>query len=173
MEVNMGALEQLETKFSELFVKNAPFQIPENGRKWIAQYAWIFSLIGAILGVLWFFPLLAAVGLVSAFGVAAGAGFYVLLAWLSLFILIGYAVILAIATPKLKRFEKSGWNLVYYSILFFFVYDVVNWLRYPVSGLFGFVLNLVGTAAGLYVLFQVRDYFTGKKSVSTATKSKK
>ncbi len=48
----MSALNNLETKLNDVFVKNAPFQIPENGRKWIATYAWVFALIGLVLGVL-------------------------------------------------------------------------------------------------------------------------
>ena len=156
----MAALQQLETKLDEMLVKKAPFQIPEAGRKWIADYAWIFALVGVVLGVLAFFPLLAVVGLVSTFGVAVGAGFAVLMAWLSLAVLGAYIVVLGIATPKLKNKQPMGWNLCYYSTLFFFAYDVVNWIRYP-AGIFNLLLNLIGTLAGLYVLFQVRSYFKG------------
>jgi hypothetical protein len=156
----MAALQSLETKLDEMLVKKAPFQIPENGRKWIADYAWIFALVGVILGVLAFFPLLAVVGIVSTFGVAVGAGFAVLMAWLSLAMLGAYIVVLGIATPKLKNKQPMGWNLCYYSTLFFAVYDVINWVRYP-AGIFNLLLNLIGTLAGLYVLFQVRSYFKG------------
>lgn len=169
----MAALTDLETKLDELLVKKAPFQIPENGRKWIAEYAWIFSLLGVIFGVLAFLPLLAAVGLVSAVGVAVGAGFYVLMAWVSLAILAAYIVVLGIATPKLKNKQASGWNLVYYSTLFFFVYDVINWLRYPLTGIFGFILNLAGLVIALYFLFQVRSYFKGGKTTVAAKTDKK
>jgi hypothetical protein len=165
----MAALEQLESKLDEMLVKKAPFQIPENGRKWIAEYAWIFALVGLVLGVFAFFPLLAVVGLVSTLGVAVGAGFAVLLAWVSLAVLAAYLVVLGISIPKLKRQERGGWELTYYSTLVFFAYDVINWLASPAVNFFGFVLNTVGVVAGLYILFQVRSYFKGAKLVAKAT----
>ena len=166
----MSALSQLENKIDEV-VKKAPFQLPESARKWIADYAWIFALVGLVLGVLSFFPLLAVVGLVSTFGVAVGAGFAVLMAWLSLAVLLGYLVVLAIAVPKLKNKQPMGWDLCYYSTLFFFAYDVLNWVRYP-AGIVGLSWNAIGTAAGLYFLFQVRSYFK-KTKVATKTADKK
>lgn len=165
----MSTLEQLETKLDEMLVKKAPFQIPDNARKWIAEYAWVFALVGLIFGGIAFLWLLAAVGLVSAFGVAVGAGFYVMMAWVSLFVLLGYLVVLAIAVPKLKSKQAMGWNLCYYSTLFFFVYDVINWLRWP-AGVLTFAWNVLCTLAALYILFQVRSYFKGGK-VATASKA--
>lgn len=163
---NGGKLvEGLETKLNELLVTKAPFQIPENARKWIAQYAWIFALVGLVLGVLAFFPLLAAVGFISTFGTAVGAGGYVAMAWVSLLVLLGYLVVLGIAIPKLKAMQPVGWNLVYYSTLFFFAYDVFNWLRYPNFGSsFGLIWNVAATVVALYVIFQVRSYFKGGKA---------
>jgi hypothetical protein len=161
----MASLDQLESKLDEVFVKKAPFQIPENGRKWIAQYAWIFALVGLILGILAFFPLLALVGLVSTVGVVVGAGFAVLLAWVSLAVLAAYLVVLAISVPKLKKQERAGWQLTYYSMLVFFVYDIINWLAAPAVNFFGFVLNTIGVIAGLYILFQVRSYFKAGKEL--------
>jgi len=158
-------VEGLETKLNELLVTKAPFQLPENARKWIAQYAWIFALVGLIFGVLAFFPLLAAVGFVSTVGIAVGAGGYVFMAWLSLLVLLGYLVVLGIAVPKLKAKQADGWNLMYYSTLFFFVYDVFNWLRYMSLGsTFSLVWNSAGTIVALYITFQVRSYFKGSKS---------
>lgn len=166
----MGALDQVESKLDEMLVKKAPFQLPEAARKWIADYAWILALIGVILGALTFFPLLTVVGLLSGIGVAVGAGFAVIAAWISLAVLGAYTIVLAIAVPKLKKKQASGWNLVFYSTLFFFAYDVVNWLRAPVAGLFSLVLNVIGTVIGLYFLFQVRSYFKGAKAAAAPVK---
>lgn len=159
----MTLLEQLESKLDEVLVKKAPFQLPENTRKWIAEYAWVFALVGLVFGVLAFFPMLAAVGIVSTFGVVVGAGYHAVTAWLSLAVLVAYLVVLGIAIPKLKAKQTSGWNLMYYSMLFFAVYDVIQWVRYPVVGFIGFVFNLAGLVVGLYLLFQVKSYFKTAK----------
>jgi hypothetical protein len=162
-----GMLESLENQLNEVLVKKAPVQLPENARKWIATYAWVFALIGLIFGVLGFFPLLAAIGFVSVWGAAVGAGGYVIMAWISLIVMAGYLVVLAIATPKLKRMEKTGWNLLFYSAAFFFVYDVFNWLRYPsFSSVFGLVWNVLWAVVGFYFIFQIRSYFKDKTAAS-------
>ena len=160
-------MKELENKLDEMLVKKAPFQIPDDARKWIAEYAWIFALVGLVLGVLAFFPLLALVGLISGLGVVVGAGFAVMLAWVSLGALLAYLVVLAMSIPKLKAMQYSGWQLTFYSAIAFFVYDVLNWLASPAVNFFGFILNTVGVVAFVYVLFQIRSYFKGSKVSST------
>lgn len=165
-------MENLETKLNELLVTKAPFQIPEKARKWIADYAWIFALIGLILGVLAFFPLLATIGLVSTFAVAAGAANNVLMAWLSLGALGAYLVVLGISIPKLKQKQMSGWRLSFYSALAFFVYDIVLAFTAITSsnGLSTFLMNIIWLVATLYVLFQIRGQFKGAKSSTQKAK---
>lgn len=153
-------MKELENKLEEVFVKKAPFQLPENARKWIAEYAWIFALVGVVLGAMAFFPLLALTGLVSSAGVIVGAGLYVLTAWLSLAIMLGYLVVLAIAIPKLKAMQRSGWQLVYYSALFFLVYGVLNALSYGFFALMSLVWNVAIAVVELYIIFQVKSKFT-------------
>lgn len=154
-------MEDLEKKLEVIFVKKAPYQIPEKGRKWIAEYAWVFALAGLIFGGLAALSLLAVVGLVSAVGVAIGAGGYVLLSWLSLIALVAYLVVLAMALPKLKAKQRAGWQLIYYSTLFFLVYDVLNWLAYIrlTPSIFSLIWYVVSVGIALYVLFQVRSEF--------------
>lgn len=157
-------MKQLENKLNELLVTKAPFQLPEKARKWIATYAWVFALVGLILGVLAFFPLLAGLGIVSSFGVTYGSGRLLVLAWLSLAAMAAYLVVLAMATPKLKRKEAGGWNLIYYATLAYFVYDVVYALSDFSAGSFmGLVWNLLWLVVSLYFIFQVRSQFKGKK----------
>ncbi len=157
-------MKQLENKLNQLLVTKAPFQLPESARKWIATYAWIFALVGLVLGVMAFFPLLAGLGLVSSFGVAFGAGRLLLLAWLSLAAMAAYLVVLAVAIPKLKRKEGAGWNLIYYATLAYFVYDVVYALSdFDAASFMGLVWNLVWLVVSLYFIFQVRTQFSGKK----------
>lgn len=155
-------MDALEKSLDEMLVKKAPFQIPEKGRKWIAEYAWIFALIGLIVGAFWFLTLLSVLGIFSVFATTAGVGGYVLLAWLSLIILGGYLVVLGISVPKLKAKQAMGWKLTYYSLLFFFAYDVLNFVAYLGAGSFvGLIWNVAWLVASLYVLFQVKGQFKG------------
>ena len=156
-------MKQLENKLNELLVTKAPFQLPESGRKWIAEYAWIFALIGLVLGVMAFFPLLAGLGIVSTFGVAFASGRLWVLAWMSLIAMAAYLVVLGVAVPKLKNRQASGWDLIYYSTLAYFVYDVVYALSYiSAASIMGLVWNLIWLVVALYFVFQVRSQF--KKS---------
>lgn len=155
-------MKDLENKLNELLVTKAPFQLPEGARKWIATYAWIFALVGLVLGVLAFFPLLAGLGIVSSFGVAYGSGRLLVLAWLSLIAMGAYLVVLGIATPKLKNKQARGWDLIYYATLAYFVYDVVYALSYiSFSAIMGLIWNLLWLVVSLYIIFQVRSQFKG------------
>lgn len=159
-----SSLESLETKLNEILVTNAPVQLPENWRKWLATYAWVFALIGAVFGAFTCLALLPLLGFASVVGTAAGAAGFVLFAWLALFVLIGYTVLLGVATPKLKRMEKGGWNLIFYSTLFFFAYDILNTIRYISAGsILTLIWHVITTTISLYFIFQVRKYFLGKK----------
>jgi len=156
-------LQTLETKLNELLVTKAPFQLPDNWRKWLGNYAWVFALIGLVLGVFSVLILLPVLGFGTAVGALAGAGGYVFFAWISFFILLAYTVLLGVAMPKLKRKEKSGWDLIFYSNVFFLAYDVFNWLRFMSFGsFFGLVWNILWAVVGLYFIFQIRGQFTGK-----------
>lgn len=165
--MSQSTLNSVENKLNELLVKKAPFQLPDNVSKWLAEYAWLFALIGCILGVLAFFPLLAVLGLASALSVVAYTGGALLFAWLAFLVLIGQTVVLGVAYPKLKRMEKAGWNLIFYGALFFAVYDVLDWLRY--DNLFNIPLliwNVFWAIVGLYIVFQIRRYFVASPAAS-------
>lgn len=157
-------MKQLENKLNELLVTKAPFQLPESARRWIATYAWIFALAGLILGALAFFPLLAGLGVVSTFGVAFGAGRYLLFAWLALLALGAYLVVLAMAVPKLKSKQARGWDLIYWSTLAFFVFDVVYaFSDFGAGAVMSLLWELIWVVVTLYFVFQVRSQFKGKK----------
>jgi hypothetical protein len=159
-------MKQLEHKLNELLVTKAPFQLPDSARKWIVEYAWIFALVGLVLGLMAFFPLLAGLGLVSSFGVVFGSGRLIALAWLSLLAMGAYLVVLGIATPKLKNKEAGGWDLIYLATLAYFVYDVVYALSYiSAAAIMGLIWNLIWLVVALYFIFQVRSQFKGKSSV--------
>lgn len=158
-------MKQLENKLNELLVTKAPFQLPQNARKWIADYAWVFALVGLVLGIMAFFPLMAGLGIVSTFGVVFASGRLLLLAWLSLLAMAAYLVVLGIAVPKLKDKKAQGWDLVYFATLAYFVYDVVYALSYiSAASIMGLIWNLIWLVVALYFLFQVRSQFKGKGS---------
>jgi hypothetical protein len=118
-----------------------------------------------VLGLFAVLGLLAVLGLTTAVAATVGRTDYVFFAWISFLILLGYVVLLGVATPKLKRLEKSGWNLIFYSNLFFLAYDVFNWLRYLSFGsIFGLIWNLLWAVVGFYFIFQIRGEFHGKKA---------
>ncbi len=159
------SLESLETKLNEVLVTKAPVQLPESWRKWLATYSWVFALIGFIFGVATVLLLLPLLGIASVFGAAVGAGGYVLFAWLSLIVFAGYVVLLGVAIPKLKRMEKAGWNLIFYSTLFFFVYDILKVLtNFGAGSVFGLVWSAFVTVVSLYFTFQIRSKFVSKKN---------
>lgn len=165
-------MASLEEKLHEVLVTKAPVQIPEKGRKWIATYAWIFALVGLVIGVLAFFPLLAALGIVSTFGATYASGRMWAMAWLSLIAMAAYLVVLGIAVPKLKAKQAQGWSLIYFATLAYFAYDVAYAISYISAGaIMNLLWNMIWLVLSLYVIFQVRSQFKG--SVKPGRKSAK
>lgn len=163
-------MASLEEKFNELFVTKAPVQIPEKGRKWIATYAWVFALVGLVIGVLAFFPLLAALGIVTTFGATFASGRIWVMAWISLLAMAAYLIVLGIAIPKLKAKQAQGWSLIYFATLAYFAYDVAYAVSYISAGaIMNLLWNLIWLALSLYVIFQVRSQFKSpRKDKKTA-----
>jgi len=163
----MSALQSLETKLNEVLVTNAPVQLPDAWRKWLGTYAWVFALIGCIFGGFAALVLLPLLGVSSVVATSVGVRSDVLLfVWLSFFVLVAYVVLEAMAVPKLKKMQKAGWNFMFYSSLFFFVYDVFNALRnFQAGTVVTLFFNALFTLIGLYFVFQVRSQFMGKKTV--------
>ena len=155
-------MKKLENKLNDLLVTKAPFQLPENARKWIAEYAWVFALIGLVLGTLGAFSLLAILGFASTVATVAGATKYIFFAWISLLALVGYLVVIGMAVPKLKNKEARGWDLIFYSELAYFGYCALYALSYIGAGaIYTLFWNLVGLMISLYFIFQVRSQFKG------------
>lgn len=158
----MDALKGLETKLNDVFVKNAPFQLPAGFKKWVAEYAWIFAIIGTVFGIFACLALLAAVGLFSVVAASVGAAGYILFAWLALLVLVVQVALSAMSISPLKAKQKRGWDLLFYSQLISIVYSVFNWLQYSTwaSNILSLIWSLIVTVIALYFLFQVREGFT-------------
>ncbi len=127
-------------------VRKAPFQIPDGAREWIVRYGpWIML----VLLVLSLPALLAALGLgtfVLPLAGAYGAGFGIA----TLFFLAG-AALRVLSLPGLFARKMSGWSLAFYATLVSFVGSLL-------AG--SIVSGIIGTLIGLYILFQIRSYYS-------------
>ncbi|HSX48525.1 MAG TPA: hypothetical protein VLF41_03450 [Candidatus Nanoarchaeia archaeon] len=148
--------ESLDKTFNDLFVKNAPYQLPANAKEAIVKWSPWITLILLIL----FAPALLAIftigtltaGVAGAVGVNVGPLYY-----LAFIVLLVQLVVMAISIPKLMKRQYGGWQLVYYSALIGFVYAVLNSLAY--GAVFSILTAAISTAIELYILFQIRSYY--------------
>jgi len=182
----MTGIDQLEVKLNDVFGKQAP-QLPENGKKMLVEWApWIslivglFSLWGAWVLLQWaqvatnaadYLNTLcngAYASLYSAGCSAADVSRFSLWVWLGLAVLVAEAVLYILAFSGLRDHKKAGWNFLYWGALLNIVYAVVN-LFTNYNGVTNFVGALIGSAIGLWLLFQIRGHYTGAKTGSTAS----
>lgn len=163
-------LQKLEGKLDEVFVKNAPYQLPKAGKDWIVKYApWIALIIGVIdlfaVSGLWRLGhsvnyanhLLQSLGsnqVVPAYQL----GFFW---WVSLVVLAIQAIMQIAAFPGLQARKKAGWNLLFYSALLGVLTGVI-YLFVDGRGVGSFIWQLIGAAIGFYFLFQIRSYYSAK-----------
>lgn len=78
--------------------------------------------------------------------------------YLGLAVLVADAVILLMAYPHLKKRVARGWHLLFLGALLNVAYAVVN-LFISTRGFGSFLLSLLGSAIGFWLLFQVKDKF--------------
>ena len=167
-------LTNVEKQFNEVFVSKAPYQLPTKFKEWVVEY---MPIIGVVFGVIGLFATLAlwrsahlvnevvdfSNSLSKAYGLSQnvrGLGFSYYVAIASLFVT---AIIPILAYPGLKAKSKSkGWNLLFYSALISLIYGVFNAIYQ--GGIFSLISTLIGSAIGLYLLFQIRSFYLGKKS---------
>ncbi len=161
-------LEKLETVLDESLNKKAP-KLPDSSRKTLAGALWWLALVGGVgqLYLAWSLwdnwhkvdeflnygnALAEAYGLPSS-SYDLGFEFY-----LALITLVVSGALLLLASPALKAMKKSGWNLIFYSLLINLVYGL-----FVVFTSYGDFSNLLGAAVGsllgAYLLFQVREHF--------------
>jgi len=170
----MHALESLETSLNDLFVKQAP-PLPRSGKKALVEYLpWVNLALGLLalytVYALWHWAHLAnglinyAASLNS--GTYGGSGLGVnrlsLSIWLGLLVLAAEALLYLAAFPGTRARKKSGWNLMFYALLVNIAYAVV--ILFTDYGSFGnLVITLLASAAGLYLIFQIRSSY-GQRS---------
>jgi hypothetical protein len=167
----MSALENLEKQLNEWLNIKVPIKLPTDVRKSLANALWIIALIVGIVQ-LWGVWVLWHLGHFVQQAITYGA--YIagpvvsvhlgLFYWVALLASAVAAVLLLMAAPKLKQMQKAGWNLLYYAALLNAAYAIFR-LFAGVDDVFsGFLGAAIGAVVGAFFLFQVRDYFTEKKS---------
>jgi hypothetical protein len=93
----------------------------------------------------------------AGYGYSGKDKFFIYLGILSLLV---DGVILLMAYPKLKKRQKGGWDLIFLGSLINVAYSVVN-LFISGRGFGSFLMSLIGSAIGFYLVFQVRDKYKG------------
>lgn len=162
----MSALQPLEDSLNDVFVKQAP-ALPAGGKKWLVTYLpWInlvlglFTLYGVYLVWHWAHYTNSLINYANSLSsIYGGATVSVhrlgLGIWLGLIALAVEAILYIAAFQSTKAHKKAGWDLLFYALLINVVYGVIIMLT--AYGSFGNLLSaLIGSAIGLYLLFQIR-----------------
>lgn len=166
-------LNGLEAKLDKT-VKDLPFQLPEKSRKAIVEYMpWITLFIGVLslwaAYALWNLARVAErfIDLSNSLSKIYGGeniarGNLTLAVWLGVALLAIEGVLYLLAFPALKAKKKAGWNLLFYGALLNLVHGVVM-LFNDYGGVGRLFSTLLGSAVGLYFLFQIRSHYSAAK----------
>ncbi len=165
----MAGVKQLEDALDDIFVKKAP-KLPENAKKVIVEWLpWINLALGVLTlwaaWTLWQWANVAdkLIDYANTLSRVYGGGEVVssrmgLGIWLSLIVLAIEAVLYLLAFPATRARKKSGWDLLFYAALVNVAYGAV--VFFTAYGGFGNLLgSLIGSAIGLYFLFQIRGLY--------------
>jgi len=177
-EEKVAKQKNLEEKLNDVFVKNAPFQIPDNGRKAIVRYLPWINLVLAVLIFLsawWLWQwtrtadhltdLFNDVSRLYGTNTEISTSRLTTTIWISLVILLFEGVLYLAAFPGLRDRKKQGWNLLFYLAILNIVYGVVVAFTDYGSGFGSLIFSAIGSIIGLYILFQIRgSYHDGKSS---------
>jgi hypothetical protein len=184
----MAAMDQLEEQLNEVFVKKAPFQLPENAKKVIVDILPWLNLIFGVLTLLSAFWLYQAATVVDKWvgwandvartygGTPVATSHLTLMVWVGIIVLAVEGALWIAAFPGVKDKKKSGWNILFVALLVNIVYGFVS-LFFNVGsygGVSGFFGYIIGTVIGLYLLFQIRSVFlVSKKSAAPKSEAPK
>ena len=170
-------MQGLEKALGDLFKKAPP--LPESGRSALAKALPWLALIGGVLTLIavWnIYRLLSAVdSIYASFGYVGPAVVgYGPVIWVGLAVLVVQAVLFLAAFPALRTGKKSGWNMLFWAALVSAVYGVLGAFFDGYINVGQLVFSLLGSAIGLYLLFEVRGHFGGASAPTTkATTTKK
>lgn len=179
----MAAMQDVENKLDELFVKKAP-ALPNGVKEWIVKYLpWINLVLGVFslysVYVIWHWAHYANNLIDYANQISAAYGGTQISTnrlsvgiWLGLIVLAIEAILYIVAFPATRARKKSGWDLLFYALIVNVVYGIV--MVFTSYGGFGSLLgSLIGTLIGLYFLFQIRAKYLHEKAPAAAKKEEK
>ena len=165
----MAAIADLEKYLNDTFAKNAP-ALPANTKQFIVKYAPWLSLAIGVLSILsalslwhWANAANKIVDYANSMNAMYGSSAAIVdrltpAVWIGLIVLLVEGALYLAAFTGLRDRKKSGWNLLLYALLVNVIYGVA--IMFTSYGSIGsFVLSLIGTAAGLYFLFQIRSFY--------------
>lgn len=173
----MERIKVLEDKLAGVF-KDLP-ALPKNAKETIVQYWPIAAVVFGLLQLwvaygLW--DLLDKYNKVSdlvdsfaQYYTGASAGLSSLektSAYLGIAVLLISGVLMLLAAAPLQKRARKGWDLLFLAVVVQVAYSVVSIFTVE-GGVGSFLANLVGAAVGFYFLFQIREYYGKKASVST------
>ena len=177
----MSALNSLEKSLDDVFVKSAP-KLPEGGKKALVEWLPWLNLVGGILTLwaawnLWHWAHVVnglanyANDLSRAFGGSNVVSNRMSVSiWLGVAVLAVEGVLYLLAFPATRDRKKQGWNYMFYALLINIVYGVV--VMFTDYGGFGsFLGTLVGSAIGLWLLFQIRSRYMGVRAGHNTTEA--
>lgn len=159
-------MQALEKMLDDVF-KNIP-PLPPEARKGLATaMPWLALASGVISLVVALSLYQAATRIDYIFGYATPVTGISQVIWAGIVVLVLQAVLSFVAFPALRTNKKRGWDLMLLMALVSVVYGVIyNLFVYGVN-VGGFIFSLIGSAVGLYLLFQVRSYFGGAATTAT------
>ncbi|HVV25825.1 MAG TPA: hypothetical protein VHC21_02235 [Candidatus Saccharimonadales bacterium] len=165
----MSALPALETKLDELFTEWTP-ELSGNARRALARYLpWISLLLGLLTFysayLVWHWAHVSNQFIIypGPLGSTAGGSRpvgsrFTFGIWLAIVVLIAEAGLYIAAFRALDDRRRRGWDLFFYALLLNSVFGFIIMLT--AYGDFGnFLARLVGSAVGLYLLFQISEFY--------------
>lgn len=174
-------MQKLENWLNTIFVTKAPYTISQDGRQSLVRaMPWVTLVAGVVM--LWIAYLawqaLAFVGHFSAVANDLAQSLYgrpyaqyhdlSFLLWVALVVLVVEAVLFFAAYPNLRDRKKQGWNIVFWVALINIAEAVLQVIA--TGDVFGLIGQLIGSAIGLYLLFQIRSMYlpTAPPAATTA-----
>lgn len=170
----MGALQKLEDQLGQLF-KDLP-ALPKSAKDLLVQW---WPYLALIIGVLqlfaawslwqlanWSNAWIDAANKLSQYAPGYTAGYSAtdkIIIYVGLALLVVNAVIFLMAFSPLTKKLKRGWDLLFLASVINIVYAIVQ-IFTASQGIGSFIMSLIGSAIGFYLLFQIRDRYTSKKA---------
>lgn len=180
----MTAIQSLEKKLADVF-KGAP-KLSDNVKETLVRVwpyiALVAGLVQLIVALSLYNVTRVVVGpaldyvnqiFVSTSGRVLGpTGFDKTLIYLAILTLLVDAVIMLMAYPKLQQRSKKGWDLLFLAAVINVGYAVLALFLYS-GGVFNFIGSLIGSAVGFYLLYQVREKYSGGPRIASTSQEKK